>query len=103
MNKFIFGLFIGVLGTLIIWFTISIINVEPRKCMTQVVHLYDTLDISSAPFIIIGETVICGKDWQLSDVYGPDVERFYGEIKIRDWDSEEFIEEEENDKSRKDN
>ena len=54
MNKFIFGLFIGVLGTLIIWFTISIINVEPRKCMTQVVHLYDTLDISSAPFIIIG-------------------------------------------------
>jgi len=47
-------------------------------------------EMSPTPFTIIGEVVICARDWQISNIYGPDVETFYGRIKLRDWDSKEF-------------
>ena len=77
---------------------------ESRQCMTQQVHLRSIpSSTNNYPYIIVGESVICGRDWQISNIYGPDVETFYGRIELRDWDSEEFIREEENDKYRKDN
>ena len=89
MIKFITGLSIGIVGVLFIWLMIDSLTVTPeaRKCMTQQVHLVDT---RSSSFIIVGETVICAKDWQISNIYGPDAEAFYGRIKLREWDSNEF-------------
>jgi len=93
MIKFIVGLTIGIVGTLSIWLVMSPSNtpmVETRKCMTQQVHL---INARASAFIIVGETVICAKDWQFSNIYGPDAETFYGRIKLRDWDSNEFTSE----------
>lgn len=100
MIKFIIGLAILMGGTLFGWLVVSsasisplikdIPTVETRQCMTQAVHVMDTTGMSESPFIIIGEVVICGRDWQISNMYGPDAEHFYGKIKLRDWDSNEF-------------
>ena len=92
MIKFITGLSIGIVGVLFIWLMIDSLTVTPesRKCMTQQVHLINT---SASAFIIVGESVICAKDWQISNIYGPDAEAFYGRIKLREWDSNEFTSE----------
>ena len=58
--------------------------------MTQQVHL---ITARTSAFIIVGEAVICAKDWQISNIYGPDAETFYGRIKLREWDSNEFTSE----------
>lgn len=96
MIKFIAGLFIGIIGILFVWLMVNSLTVTPesRKCMTQQVHLVDT---RSSSFIIVGETVICARDWQISNIYGPDAEAFYGKIKLREWDSHEFTTERIND------
>ena len=109
--RFIAGILIGILGTCSLWIVLDSLGsptvetveetVEIRKCMTQQVHLINTRE---SAFIIVGEAVICANDWQISNIYGPDAETWYGRIKLRDWDSEEFfIEEEieENDTRRK--
>ena len=106
--RFIAGILIGLLGTCSLWIVLDSFGsptieetVEIRKCMTQQVHLINTRE---SAFIIVGEAVICAKDWQISNIYGPDAETFYGRIKLRDWDSEEFFIEEEsegNDTRRK--
>ena len=89
MIKFITGLSIGIVGVLFIWLMVDslIITPESRKCMTQQVHLINT---SESAFIIVGEAVICAKDWQISNIYGPDAETWYGRIKLREWDLNEF-------------
>jgi len=90
MIRFITGLAIGALGVFLAWSIMATPNdvqMETRKCMTQQVHIINT---ATSAFIIIGEAVICAKDWQISDIYGPDAETFYGRIKLRDWDSKEF-------------
>ena len=97
MIKFIVGLTIGIVGTLSIWLIMSPSNtpmVETRKCMTQTAHLLRVVPAGSPSlYISIGDVVICAKDWQISNVYGPDAETFYGRIKLRDWDSNEFTSE----------
>ena len=93
MIKFIVGLTIGIVGTLSIWLIMSPSNtpmVETRKCMTQQVHLINAV---ASAFVIVGEAVICARDWQISGIYGPDAETFYGRIKLREWDSNEFTSE----------
>ena len=92
MIKFIAGLAIGIVGVLFIWLMIDSLTVTPeaRKCMTQQIYLIDPSSGGNSPFIIIGESVICARDWQISNIYGPDAETFYGRIKLRDWDSKEF-------------
>ena len=89
MIKFITGLSIGIVGVLFIWLMINSLTITPesRKCMTQQVHLINT---SESAFIIVGEAVICAKDWQISNIYGPDAETWYGRIKLREWDLNEF-------------
>lgn len=93
MIRFIVGLTIGIIGTLALWLIgpsdvpIAPI-VETRKCMTQQVHLINS---TTSAFIIVGEAVICARDWQISNVYGPDAETWYGRVKLRDWDFKEFI------------
>jgi len=97
MIKFIVGITIGILGTLLFWFIIEPSDspiVETRKCMTQATHLLRVVPAGSPSlYISIGDVVICAKDWQISNVYGPDAETFYGRIKLRDWDSNEFTSE----------
>ena len=100
MIKLIIGLVILIGGILFGWLIVSSTSISPlikdnpivetRQCMTQAVHVMDTVGMSESPFIIIGEVVICGSDWKISNIYGPNAETFYGRIKLRDWDSEEF-------------
>ena len=96
MIKFIVGVTIGIVGTLSIGLMLDESSTESRKCMTQQVHLINS---TASAFIIVGEAVICAKDWQISNIYGPDAETFYGRIKLRDWDSEEFFIEEESEEN----
>ena len=94
MIKFIVGITIGILGTLFSWVIIEPSDspiVETRKCMTRQVHL---INAAASAFVIVGEAVICARDWQISGIYGPDAETFYGRIKLRDWDFKEFTTEE---------
>ena len=92
MIKVITGLVIGILGGACLWLVInSLGNTETikRQCITQQVFLL-TPDVS----IIIGEVVICGRDWEISNIVGPDVETWYGRVKLREWNPEEFTGEE---------
>ena len=85
MIKFITGVLIGTVGVLFIWLIVD------SQCMTQQIHLRSSPSSNdSYPYITVGESVICAKDWQISNIYGPDAETFYGRIKLRDWDSKEF-------------
>ena len=96
--KFIIGLLLGIGGTLFIWLIIGSASISPlikdtpttRKCMTQQVYVFNPKREGISASINIGETVICAKDWQISEIYGPDAEAFYGRIKLRDWDLNEF-------------
>ena len=93
MIKVITGLVIGILGGVCIWLGFnSLGNTETieRQCITQQVYVLRP-DIS----IIVGEVVICGRDWEISNVMGPDAETWYGRVELRDWNSEEFKGEEE--------
>ena len=88
MIKFIVGLTIGIVGMLSIGLMLDESSTESRKCMTQQVHL---INAAASAFVIVGETVICARDWQISGIYGPDAETWYGRVKLRDWDFKEFI------------
>jgi len=89
MIRLIVGLIIGIMGTLAIWLIIDSTD-ESRQCMTQQVHLIPPDINGEAASIIIGEAVICAKDWHISNIYGPNADIFYGRIKLREWDSNEF-------------
>ena len=93
MIKFITGVLIGTVGVLFIWLIVDSLTFIPekRQCMTQQIHLRSSPSSNdSYPYITVGESVICAKGWQISNIYGPDAETFYGRIKLRDWDSKEF-------------
>ena len=89
---------IGIISTLTFWVVINSSDntiTESRQCMTQKIHFLNANGESSPYLYSIGEAVICGRDWKISNIHGPDVESFYGEIKLRDLDAKEFIEERE--------
>ena len=93
MIKIIIGLVIGILGGVCFWIGINSLGSTEtieRQCITQQVFLLRP-DVS----IIIGEVVICGRDWEISNVVGPDVETWYGRVKLREWNPEEFTGDEE--------
>ena len=97
MIKVITGLVIGILGGACLWLVInSLGNTETieRQCITQQVYLLRPDTRRMSPFVSIGEVVICGSDWKISNVMGPDAETWYGRVKLRDWNPEEFKKEE---------
>jgi hypothetical protein len=42
-------------------------------------------DFPSASAMIVGESIICGRDWHISGVYGPNLEDFSGPITFREF------------------
>jgi hypothetical protein len=93
MIKVITVLVIGILGGACLWLGINSLGSTEtieRQCITQQVYVLRP-DVS----MIIGEVVICGRDWEISNVVGPDVETWYGRVKLREWNPEEFTGDEE--------
>ena len=96
MIKVITGLVIGILGGACLWLGFNSLDNTERidtieeQCMTTPVFLLAPDTRRMSPFISIGEVVICGSDWKISNVMGPDAETWYSRVKLRDWNPEEF-------------
>ena len=101
MIKVITGLVIGILGGVCIWLGFNSLGSTERidtiekQCMTTPVFLLAPDTRRMSPFVSIGEVVICGRDWEISNVMGPDAETWYGRVKLREWNPEEFTGDEE--------
>lgn len=50
----------------------------PTECVDKQVRLNEQA-------MIIGEVRFCGKDMQMSNIYGPDIESWSGDIEFNDW------------------
>ena len=48
-------------------------------CFNGTVQVYESTTFSSA---VIGESIICARDWYISNIYGPDLDAFDKPLKF---------------------
>lgn len=75
-------LVIFISGILVGW-GLGILVEGPVECLDRRVELSE---YPGGSLSIIGEVRVCGRDFRISDLYGPTVEDWTGELEFRDWE-----------------